>query len=95
MTALSCGTPDGFRLSFGVARILNYKKTRECDVKMELERTVRAKRSRGDCYENIDEVDSVQIKFKRLLGKPTTYLCLRTTQLILAKLKTKNVYSRS
>ena len=40
---------------------------------MELERKIKAKRSRGDYYENKEEEDSVQIKFKRLLGKLTTY----------------------
>ena len=41
---------------------------------MELERKIKAKRSRGDYYENNEEEDSVQIKFKRLLGKLTTYV---------------------
>lgn len=36
---------------------------------MELERKIKAKRSRRDYYENEEEEDSVQIKFKRLLGK--------------------------
>ena len=40
---------------------------------MELERKIKAKRSRGDYYENNEEEDSVQIKFKRLLGKLTTF----------------------
>ncbi|XP_074616558.1 Fanconi anemia group A protein-like isoform X3 [Acropora palmata] len=36
---------------------------------MELERKIKAKRSRGDYYENKEEEDSVQIKFKRLLER--------------------------
>ena len=60
---------------------------------MELERKVKAKRSRGDYYENNEEEDSVQIKFKRLLGK-LTYLCsCKDNTADLSKIK-KKIYSQ-